>query len=207
MVVALVLAFARRASAQPALAQPKLIRFAAELQVELGPGTERCPDPLYIRQHVADEMGYDPFAPGAKWRPVGTFAVKVKRGPGGLEATTTFVDAASVTQWTRTYHDHGTSRAACASVFQGVALQIEAARRPATPPRLSDAAPGAPTDHRPSARRSPPAASGRRAHHRCSVLGCPSRIDFSRALALLIASSGGATSMSFLFRVTMPPPR
>src|SRR5207245_6938089 len=36
------------------------------------------------------------------------------------------------------------------------------------------------------------AASGRLAHHRCSVLGCPWRIDFSRALALLIASSGRA---------------
>ena len=43
------------------------------------------------------------------------------------------------------------------------------------------------------------AASGRRAHHRCSVLGCPWRIDFSRALALLMASSGRATSMSFFF--------
>ena len=42
------------------------------------------------------------------------------------------------------------------------------------------------------------AASGRRAHHRCSVLGCPWRIDFSRADALLMASSGSATSMSFL---------
>jgi hypothetical protein len=41
------------------------------------------------------------------------------------------------------------------------------------------------------------AASGRRAHHRCRVLGCPWRIDFSRALAALIASSGRATSMSF----------
>ena len=30
------------------------------------------------------------------------------------------------------------------------------------------------------------AASGRRAHHRCSVLGCPCRIDFSRTLAALI---------------------
>ena len=44
------------------------------------------------------------------------------------------------------------------------------------------------------------AASGRRAHHRCSVLGCPCRIDFSRAEALLIASSGSATSISF-FRI------
>jgi len=41
------------------------------------------------------------------------------------------------------------------------------------------------------------AARGRRAHHRCSVLGCPCRMDFSRAEALLMASSGRATSMSF----------
>jgi hypothetical protein len=40
------------------------------------------------------------------------------------------------------------------------------------------------------------AASGRRAHHRCSVDGCPWRIDFSRADSRLIASSGRATSMS-----------
>ena len=42
------------------------------------------------------------------------------------------------------------------------------------------------------------AASGRRAHHRCSVDGCPCRIDFSRAAAALMASSGSATSISFL---------
>jgi hypothetical protein len=42
------------------------------------------------------------------------------------------------------------------------------------------------------------AASGRRAHHKCSVLGCPCLIDFSRAEAALIASSGRATSISFL---------
>ena len=41
------------------------------------------------------------------------------------------------------------------------------------------------------------AASGRRAHHRCSVDGWPCRIDFSRADAVLIASSGNATSISF----------
>jgi hypothetical protein len=34
------------------------------------------------------------------------------------------------------------------------------------------------------------AANGRRAHHRCNVEGCPCRIDFSRAEAMLIASSG-----------------
>jgi hypothetical protein len=32
----------------------------------------------------------------------------------------------------------------------------------------------------------------------CKVLGCPCRIDFSRAEATFIASSGNATSISFL---------
>ena len=41
---------------------------------------------------------------------------------------------------------------------------------------------------------------GRRAHHRCSVDGWPWRIDFLRAEATLMASSGKATSMSFLGR-------
>jgi len=35
------------------------------------------------------------------------------------------------------------------------------------------------------------------AHQRGNVLGCPWRMDFSRALALLMASRGNATSMSF----------
>jgi hypothetical protein len=39
----------------------------------------------------------------------------------------------------------------------------------------------------------PPAAG---APHRCKVEGCPCRIDFSRAEATLIASSGSATSIS-----------
>src|ERR1700687_5298396 len=42
------------------------------------------------------------------------------------------------------------------------------------------------------------AARGRRAHQRCSVEGCPWRMDFSRAEALLIASRGRATSINFL---------
>jgi len=41
------------------------------------------------------------------------------------------------------------------------------------------------------------AANGRRAHHKCSVDGCPCRMDFSRAASRLMASSGNATSMSF----------
>jgi hypothetical protein len=125
MVVALGLAFGRGASAQPAPEPPKLIRFAVALHVELGPGAERCPDASYLRRAVVDEMGYDPFAPGATWRPAGTFDVKVARTPGGLEATTSYVDDASVTQWTRRYRDRTTTRAACESVYRGVALQIE----------------------------------------------------------------------------------
>ena len=42
------------------------------------------------------------------------------------------------------------------------------------------------------------AASGRRAHHRCRVEGWPWRMLFSRADSALIASSGNATSISFL---------
>ena len=42
------------------------------------------------------------------------------------------------------------------------------------------------------------AASGRRAHQRCKVLGCPCRIDFSRVQAMLMISNVTATSMSFL---------
>ena len=127
VVPALLLASVREASAQPAPEPPKLIRFAAELQVALGPGTERCPDAApYLRKAVAEEMGYDPFAPGTKWRAAGTFDVKVARVPGGLEAVTTFVDAASVAEWTRPYHDRTTTRAACESVYKGVALQIVA---------------------------------------------------------------------------------
>lgn len=42
------------------------------------------------------------------------------------------------------------------------------------------------------------AARGRRAHHRCNVLGWPWRMDFSRADSLLMASRGRATSISFL---------
>ena len=49
------------------------------------------------------------------------------------------------------------------------------------------------------------AASGRRAHHRCSVDGWPCRIDFSRADSRLIASSGNATSISLRFCTTTTP--
>src|SRR5215475_8225348 len=42
------------------------------------------------------------------------------------------------------------------------------------------------------------AASGRLAHQRCNVDGCPCPIDFSRTLSLVIPSSGIETSMSFL---------
>ena len=41
------------------------------------------------------------------------------------------------------------------------------------------------------------AANGRRAHQRCSVDGCPCRIDFSRAASALIAAKGKATSINF----------
>gem|GEM_PF-2424047 len=49
------------------------------------------------------------------------------------------------------------------------------------------------------------AASGLRAHQRWSVLGCPCLMDFSRAEATLIASSGSATSMSFFLWIKQLP--
>ena len=42
-------------------------------------------------------------------------------------------------------------------------------------------------------------AKGRRAHHKCSVDGCPCLIDFSFADALLITSSGIDSSINFFF--------
>ena len=47
-------------------------------------------------------------------------------------------------------------------------------------------------------------AKGRLAHHRCSVEGCPLRMDFSRADCWLMASRGSATSMSFLGTGVLP---
>src|SRR5438876_9894272 len=45
------------------------------------------------------------------------------------------------------------------------------------------------------------AASGRRAHHKCSVDGCPCRMDFSRAECSLTAAMGKSTSMRRLQEV------
>jgi hypothetical protein len=123
----LVLAFAGNASAQPAspLAFPKPVVFAAEIQVELGAGAERCPDPVYLRVYVANDLGYDPFIPGAKGTPAGRFVVRVARTPRGLRATNEHTDAEGKRRWTKTYEDVTTTRSACESVYRGVALQIE----------------------------------------------------------------------------------
>ncbi len=42
------------------------------------------------------------------------------------------------------------------------------------------------------------AASGRLAHQRCNVEGCPCRIDFSRAECLLSSATGKSTSANRL---------
>ena len=64
-----------------------MVIFAAELSVELGPGTERCPDAApYLKKEVAGELGYDPFEPGRR-TPAGRFIVKIARVPSGLQAT------------------------------------------------------------------------------------------------------------------------
>ena len=70
------------------------------------------------------------------------------------------------------------------------------ARRASSVPNRSGQAEGSSTSCANSTARH--AANGRRAHHRCKVEGWPCRILFSRADALLMASSGRETSISFL---------
>jgi|HubBroStandDraft_6_1064221.scaffolds.fasta_scaffold253847_2 hypothetical protein len=127
--VALALAMPAPAHAQAPAPEkrsvPLMIVFTAELSVELGPGTERCPDAApYLRKEVADELGYDPFAAGAEGRAAGRFSVTLKRAPIGFASTNEFVDAAGEKRWTRTYDDHATTRRGCEAVLKGVAFQI-----------------------------------------------------------------------------------
>jgi hypothetical protein len=157
MVAALVLGVPRGASAQQAPAEaPRIIVFTAELRVDLGAGTERCPDPVHLRQYVADDLGYDPFAHGAKGTPAGRFAVRIERSPSGLRATNEHTDAEGRKRWAKTYQDVTTTRAACESVLRGVALQIEAELTrfedpPAPPPPApAPACPTCPTCPAPS---------------------------------------------------------
>jgi hypothetical protein len=121
-------AFAAPADAQgagKAPAPPAMVVFAAELAVELGPGTARCPDAApYLKHEVATELGYDPFVPGSKGKPAGRFSVIVAWIPSGLQATSELTDAEGAKVWTRTYKDVTTTRGACESVLKGVALQI-----------------------------------------------------------------------------------
>ena len=77
------------------------------------------------------------------------------------------------------------------------------ARRASSVPNRSGQAEGSSTSCANSTARH--AANGRRAHHRCKVEGWPCRILFSRADALLMASSGRETSISFLRIVTAFP--
>jgi hypothetical protein len=141
-----------------------VIVFTAEMSTELGPGTERCPDARpFLARLVAEDLGYDPFAPGAKGTPGGRFSVKVARTPSGLRATTEHTDAEGKQHWTKTYEDVTTTRGACQSVLRGVALQIdteltkfeEAAPRPAPTPTAPEAAP-APSPPPPAPPLAPP---------------------------------------------------
>jgi len=47
--------------------------------------------------------------------------------------------------------------------------------------------------------------TGRRAHHRCSVLGCPWRIALPRIDAWLMASSGSVSSNRVLIITSLIP--
>ena len=58
---------------------------------------------------------------------------------------------------------------------------------------------GSPTNYANNTARQ--AANGRRAHHKCSVGGCPCLIDFSRTAVALTTPSGITTSINFLLPV------
>ena len=135
-------ALAQAPAPTPAL---RVIVFSAHLDLHVDEGAKRCPDAAYLRKQIAEELGYDPFALDREGVPAGGFTIAITRVPKGLHATTDHVDAAGVKQWTKTYDDVTTTRAACESVMKGVALQIEteltrfedapaAAPAPAPPP-------------------------------------------------------------------------
>jgi hypothetical protein len=115
---------AQAAGAPPPLPVPRMIVFTARIELRLGDGAQRCPDEAFLRREVATDLGYDPFAPGAGGVPAGRFNVAITRSPSGLLATNEYADAAGTRGWTRTYAEHTTTRAACESVLQGVALQV-----------------------------------------------------------------------------------
>jgi hypothetical protein len=139
---------------------PRMLVFTAQLDFQLGEGTQRCPNAAYFRNQVADELGYDPFAPDGKGVPAGRFSVVIARVPSGLHATNDHVDAAGTKKWTRTYEEPSSVRRDCERLMQGVAFQIVTeltrfeddpeyapappAPAPAPPPEVPPPAPPAP---------------------------------------------------------------
>ncbi len=84
----------------------------------------------------------------------------------------------------------------CVQAFLRVLSSFSAAARlPASPSNSFKHSDGSSTSEANSTARQ--AASGRLAHHKCNVDGCPCRMDFSRAASRLMSSSGSATSISF----------
>jgi hypothetical protein len=103
---------------------PALVIVSAHVELTLGPGAEQCPGESMLHDEVARRLGYDPFAPGAKGKPVGQIRTRIARSAEGLTATTEYVDAAGVLQWTRPYEVKGTSTRDCEVAISGVAVEL-----------------------------------------------------------------------------------
>jgi hypothetical protein len=153
-----------RAQAPPA---PRMIVFTAQLDLQLGEGAQRCPDAAYLRKQVADDLGYDAFAPDRTGVAAGRFSVVIARVPRGLHATNDHVDAAGTKRWTKSYEEPSTVRAACEALMKGVALQIvteltrfeddpAAAPAPPAPPPAAPPAPPPPPPPAPPPPEQPP---------------------------------------------------
>ena len=114
-----------RAEGAPPSAAPSLVLVSAALEYSLGPGAAPCPGEARLREEVARRLGYDPFAPGAGGRAMGTMrTVLLARADHGLTATTQYLDAAGTLRWTKAYGVKGASARDCEIVVSGVAIQM-----------------------------------------------------------------------------------
>ena len=180
-----------RADAAPPSAAPSLVLVSASLEYALGPGASQCPGEARLHEEVARRLGYDPFAPDAGGRAMGTMRTVIARADQGLTATTEYVDASGALRWTKAYGVKGATARDCEVVVSGVAIQIaaaltviEEAPKPAAalalpaapPPSLSEPVAPARSDDRPAPRAAP-------ADHRRSR---PPRLEIGAGVAAVI---------------------
>jgi hypothetical protein len=117
-ILAALLLVAGGASAQPTAATGvAVVITAADLDYRTESGL-LCPSGADFARRMADEMGYDPFAPGAWGLRIGRFHVRVARkDPSfgrGLVATVSFDDhGTGVQKWLRTFETREATAAAC----------------------------------------------------------------------------------------------